>query len=225
MTLDSTIKLVAFDVDGTLTAEKSAWAYIHRKLGIWEDVGEKYLHQFRAGEITYAEFARLDALRWKGVSREKLMNILEEISVMEKAVLAVEKIKQQRNVEVALISSGLLPLVERVALELDIKHFVGNELMIEKGILTGKARVNVSLDIWEMSKGAYLNRLAEQLNITPGEAAAVGDGLGDLDMFKAAGVSLLVNCCSDEREIVVQQVENILDVGCITRVPEVLGFK
>lgn len=223
MTLDNKIKLVAFDVDGTLTAEKSAWAYIHRKLGIWEDIGEKYLNQFRSGEITYAEFARLDALRWKGVSWDQLISILDEISVMEKAVEAVEKIKQQ-EVEVALISSGLLPLVERVALELDIKYYVGNQLMVEEGILTGKAKVNVSLDIWEMSKGAYLNRLTDQLKISPGETAAVGDGIGDLDMFNAAGIPLLVNCSLEEREFLIQQVKGIIDVECITRVPEALGF-
>jgi len=223
MSLGKKVKLVAFDVDGTLTAEKSAWAYIHRKLGIWEDIGERYLNQFRSGEITYAEFARLDALRWKGVTWDRLIRILEEISVMGKAVEAVERIKQQ-DVEVALISSGLLPLVERVALELDIKYFVGNELMVEEGILTGKAKVNVSLDIWDMSKGAYLNRLVDRLKISPKEAAAVGDGLGDLDMFKAAGIPLLVNCDPQERELITQQVKGVMDVECITRVPEALGF-
>ncbi len=224
MTLNSKVKLVAFDVDGTLTAEKSAWAYIHRKLGIWEDVGEKYLNQFRGGEITYAEFARLDALRWKGISWERLINMLEEISVMEKAVEAVEKIKQH-HIEIALISSGLLPLVERVAHELDIKHFTGNELLVENGILTGRAKINVSMDIWELSKGAFLNHLAESLNISPGEVAAVGDGLGDLDMFQAAGVPLLVNCCPEERAIILQELNEVLDVQCITRVPKALGFE
>ncbi|UNC91784.1 HAD-IB family phosphatase [Candidatus Contubernalis alkaliaceticus] len=224
MITNNKVKLVAFDVDGTLTVEKSAWAYIHRKLGIWEDVGEKYLNQFRAGEITYAEFARLDALRWKGISWDRLINILEEISVMEKAKEAVEKIKQN-HVEVALISSGLLPLVERVAHELEIKHFTGNELVVEEGILTGEAKVNVSLDVWELSKGAYLNRLTSSLNISPVEVAAVGDGLGDLDMFKAAGVPLLVNCCLEEREIILREVTGVLDVQCITGVPEALGFE
>lgn len=217
------IKLVAFDVDGTLTAEKSAWEFAHRRFGLWQGEGEKYLDMFLSGEITYEEFARLDALRWRGIPYDKLVKVLDEIPYMPGAVEAVE-VLQDSGVEVALISCGLMPLVERIAKELDIKYFVGNELKIEGGILTGEARVNVSLDLDSISKGAYLKKLRSELGISPAETAAVGDGIGDLHMFKTARTSLLVNCTPDHSRIIKEDLEEVIELDCITRVPEVLGY-
>jgi len=34
-------KLALFDLDGTLTTERSAWEYIHRRLGVWDGQAEK----------------------------------------------------------------------------------------------------------------------------------------------------------------------------------------
>ncbi|RQD77319.1 MAG: HAD family hydrolase [Candidatus Syntrophonatronum acetioxidans] len=222
--LKDRVKLVAFDVDGTLTVEKSAWEYAHRKFGLWKGEGEKYLDMFLAGQISYAEFARLDALRWKGIPYDKLVKVLEEISYVNGAIESVEAI-QRSGVEVALISCGLMPLVERIAKELDIKYYVGNELKVKNGYLTGEAKVNVSLDLDSISKGAYLKRLSKGLNITTRETAAVGDGIGDLDMFKVADISLLVNCTPDHKKIILESIKEVIELDCVSTVPHVLGFK
>lgn len=218
------IKLVAFDVDGTLTVEKSAWEFAHKKFGLWKGEGEKYLDMFLSGHISYAEFARLDALRWKGISYEKLVNTLEEIPYISGAIESVENI-QRSGVEVALISCGLMPLVERIAKELNIKYYVGNELQVKNGLLTGEAKVNVSLDLESISKGAYLKKLSKKLNITTAETAAVGDGIGDLDMFKTAKASLLVNCTPDHKKIIMKNIGEVKELDCISQVPDFLDFK
>ena len=60
-------KVVVFDLDGTLTTEKSIWEYIHRVLGKWEGYAEEFQKLFLAGHISYEEFCRLDARVWKGI--------------------------------------------------------------------------------------------------------------------------------------------------------------
>lgn len=220
------VRLVAFDVDGTLTENKSSWEFVHRKLGIWEDVGERYLNMFRAGEITYQEFARLDALRWKGIEEERLLTVLEEISYLPGAVETLGVLKET-GLEVALISSGILPLVRRVARDLGVNYYVANELLAEEGVLTGEVRVKVSMDVQELSKGAHLEKLSQQLGIGLEETAAVGDGIGDLDMFHQAGTPLLVNCTGEDREVILKSMggRKVLELSCISRVPQALGLK
>jgi len=49
-------KLVIFDLDGTLTQERSIWEYIHKQLGKWYGFAEEYQNLFLAGKISYEEF-------------------------------------------------------------------------------------------------------------------------------------------------------------------------
>ena len=50
------LKLVIFDLDGTLTQERSIWEYIHKQLGKWYEFAEEYQNQFLAGKISYEGF-------------------------------------------------------------------------------------------------------------------------------------------------------------------------
>lgn len=49
---DHRFKLVVFDLDGTLTRERSIWEYIHVRLGKWYGFAEEYQRQFLAGKIS-----------------------------------------------------------------------------------------------------------------------------------------------------------------------------
>jgi phosphoserine phosphatase len=42
-------KLAVFDLDGTLTSERSIWEYIHKRLGKWYGFAEEYQKRFLAG--------------------------------------------------------------------------------------------------------------------------------------------------------------------------------
>jgi hypothetical protein len=57
---------IIFDLDGTLTRERSIWEYIHKQLGKWVGFAEAYQRRFLAGLISYEEFCELDAKVWKG---------------------------------------------------------------------------------------------------------------------------------------------------------------
>ncbi len=76
---NSRFRLVVFDLDGTLTRERSIWEYIHKKLGKWYGFAENYQKQFLAGEISYDEFCERDAHVWKGMRIEKLIEIAKTV--------------------------------------------------------------------------------------------------------------------------------------------------
>src|SRR4051812_10736060 len=59
-------RLVIFDVDGTLTRQRSIWQYLMEHTNCWTDQGEHNLTKFLRAEIDYVEFCRLDAQLLKG---------------------------------------------------------------------------------------------------------------------------------------------------------------
>ncbi|MBP7165886.1 MAG: HAD-IB family phosphatase, partial [Firmicutes bacterium] len=121
------VRLIAFDMDGTLTDNPSSWEHIHRRFGLWDAHADAYMKRFLAGEITYAEFSRLDALEWKGKPRRQLDAVLDEIGYAPCAREAVSAARDA-GAAVALISSGLSFLASRVARDLGISHVFANEL-------------------------------------------------------------------------------------------------
>ena len=53
------LRLIVFDVDGTLLKVTSSWQFLHEKLGTWNK-GKQHAEEFYQGIITYEEWARLD---------------------------------------------------------------------------------------------------------------------------------------------------------------------
>jgi len=59
-------KLIAFDMDGTLTEEDSCWGVLHRHFGT-QEAARRHLKAYDRGEIDYPEFMRRDIALWKPV--------------------------------------------------------------------------------------------------------------------------------------------------------------
>jgi len=188
-------KLALFDLDGTLTKERSAWEYIHRRLGVWDGYAEKYQEAFLRGEITYVHFCRLDAAIWKGMKVSDLERILQDIPLYE----GVEDLLQylrSRGIKLGIISSGLTILSERMKKEFDFDYAVANELGVTDGLLTGEIKINVHYD----QKGDWVRDAKGQFNARQEEILAIGDSTGDIDMFQMAGLSIAFNPLSTRLE-------------------------
>jgi phosphoserine phosphatase len=109
--------------------------------------------------------------------------------------------------------------VERVKRELGMTLAVANELVVEKGVLTGDIRINVAHDAGRpasagpggafdgaslaavpdthrdapsglLHKGHWVKKILSERGLRKEESAAVGDGEGDLGMFEEAGVAI-----------------------------------
>ena len=65
------LKMVVFDVDGTLVKEHS-WQFVHKSLGTWVE-GRKYREMFFDGRISYEEWALLDASLWRGLPLQQFV--------------------------------------------------------------------------------------------------------------------------------------------------------
>ncbi|MDP3039173.1 MAG: HAD family phosphatase [Deltaproteobacteria bacterium] len=188
-------KLALFDLDGTLTKERSAWEYIHRRLGVWDGYAEKYQEAFLRGEITYDRFCRLDAAIWKGMKVSDLERILKDIPLYEGVEDFLQYLRS-RGIKLGIISSGLTILSERMQKEFDFDYAVANELRVADGLLTGEIKINVHYD----QKGEWVREAQRQFNARQEEILAIGDSTGDIDMFQMAGLSIAFNPLSTRLE-------------------------
>jgi len=185
------IKLAVFDMDGTITLEKSSWEYVHKKLDLWDSKGRKHLELFLQGKISYNAFCQLDAMEWAGIPYYKIKEIVENIPLRAGVKELFETLKKYK-VYVAIISTGLSILAEKICKDYGLDFFIANELEVKGGLLSGKAKINVSTDVVGIKKKDYLLGLINKLNINKNYVMSVGDSLGDKEMFEESGHSFFI---------------------------------
>jgi len=202
--------LVIFDLDGTLTQERSIWEYIHVRLGKWYGFAEEYQNQFLASKISYEEFCERDAEVWKGMKVEKMTEIVKTVPFHSGAEELISHLKQ-RGLKLSIVSSGLSVLSDWVHQKLMFDYSVSNDLLHENGVLSGKVRIQVHYD----KKAEWAEKILKQFGATPEEAIAIGDSKGDIDMFQMAGVSVAFNssCAElDQVATVCIRSNNLVDI-------------
>lgn len=203
-------KLVVFDLDGTLTQERSIWEYIHIQLGKWYGFAEEYQNQFLAGKISYEEFCESDAEVWKGMKVEEMMKIVKTVPFHPGTDELIYHLKQ-RGLKLSMVSSGLSVLSDWVHQKFGFDYSVSNDLLHENGVLSGKVRIQVRYD----KKAEWVKKILKQFGVGPEEVIAIGDSSGDMDMFQMVGFSIAFNSsCKDLDQIASACIQsgNLLDI-------------
>lgn len=207
---DQRFKLVVFDLDGTLTRERSVWEYIHVRLGKWYGLAEEYQRQFLAGEITYQEFCERDAEVWKGMRVEEMKQIIQTVPFHAGTEELISYLKE-KGLKLSMVSSGLSLLADWVHQRFGFDYSVANDLLWEDGILNGKVRIRVRYD----QKAEWVEKILRQFEVRPEETIAIGDSHGDLDMLEMVGFSVAFNpSCTDLERVasVCVRSENLADI-------------
>lgn len=168
------IRLVVFDLDGTLTPVVSLWQYLHEAFGTWSQ-GAVAARRYKRREISYREWAEADAKYWAGMSLSQLQEVLDRIPY-QKGVKNVFNALKERGVKTAIVSAGLSILADKIAKELGADIAVSNELGMNDGTLTGEIKVNVGVD----EKGKVIEEIANEFSIPMNQVALVGDRGDDL---------------------------------------------
>lgn len=184
------LKLAVFDLDGTLKRERDPYVYLHRKLGTLE-AAVAFTAKGISGEISYAEWLRLDTGLWTGQPRALLVQHLRENPYLPGARETVAALRE-RGVTVAIISSGLLLHAELVAEELGIGPVLGNEMRFDGDGDAAVVNGHVTAHVPYGGKQAVLARLQRDLGIAPAETLAAGDTRSDLGLFSLAAVAVAV---------------------------------
>ena len=180
------LKLVVFDVDGTLMNAHS-WQFLHEALGTW-DKGQRYFELFFEGSITYEDWARLDASLWRGLRLERVRRIINTMPYTYGAKETIS-ILRERGFRVFLLSAGLSLVTERINEEIGVDGYLANDLIVRNGFLTGDVKVNVSF----YNKDEVLNRLLPMWNLKMEDCVSVGDDPTLIPLFEKVGLSIAFN--------------------------------
>lgn len=178
----SRIRLVAFDLDGTLTRGDTVCEAIARGMG--------HLSRMRALE------AIADARR----DRESLRSLREELASYYRGATAAElrshlralalapgaregfQLLRHRGIATAIVSITWDFAAEWLAAELGADYHVGTRLLPDGGVE----------HFWPEDKGPWVERLVRTLGLQREESAAVGDSWRDLAMFEVVGHAFYV---------------------------------
>jgi len=179
------LRLVIFDLDGTLTRVESTWHYIHERLGTWH-AGKVSAENYWKGKIDYIKWAELDSYMWRGVKLARLKSIVDAIQYVDGAKETIAELRRRGKLS-GIVSAGISLLSDRACKELGMDFAVANELHVFRGKMTGGVTVNVSLD----EKPFVIKRVAEHLGCSLHECVVVGDN--NFDLPSEAGLRIAFN--------------------------------
>jgi len=177
------VRMVIFDLDGTLIEGKSSWGRIHEFFGT-EQKGEDGLEKYERGEIDYVEFMRRDMSAWPvGISRSVLEKILSGFTFSTGARDCTSGLRK-RGIRMGVVSSGLDLLAGMVCRDLGIECCVANGLVFDQqGRLTSDVLPRVDL----LRKDEALMKMVSEQGLEPDEVLGVGDTHFDIPLLRACG--------------------------------------
>jgi len=186
-------KLIAFDMDGTLTEEDSCWGVLHRYFGT-QEAARGNLKAYEREEIDYPEFMRRDIALWRPPpTLEQVRRVLTPCRLAPNVERVVGEI-HRRGYRTAVITGGLDLLAEEVTRGLGIRYVFANGLAAdEKGHLTGEGIFRVE----PRFKHELLAGLVSELGINLQQCVAVGDSKYDVNFLKHVGLGVAVGADSE----------------------------
>jgi len=184
------LRLVAFDMDGTLLAPRSSWVVLHEAFGTNND---QHHAAYLRHEIDDEQFIRSDVALWQAamgkIPLARVYGILDNIAPVSGAPETVAAL-HAAGIATVIITGGLKCLARRLVSEWGMTVAYGNELLADdEGYLTGEGVVEVRA----REKDLVLQRVMAERGLTRAQIAAVGDTAIDLTLFKLAGVGIAVN--------------------------------
>ena len=192
----SKIKLVVFDMDGTIIEPRSSWAMIHEHFGT---DNTEMLKLYIDHKISDKEFVKADIKLWnrksdKPVDEKYINSILDKAKARKGAEELITSL-HENNIKTIILSGGIQYLADKWAKKWNMSEALANDLIDDKdGNLT--AIINSS----GHNKGPVMEKMIEKYNCEKNEIAAVGDTIVDVPTFERAGLSIAVNT-NDERVI------------------------
>lgn len=181
------IRLVVFDVDGTLTQHSSVWWRLHELFGTTKE-GRLYFDQYFAGEINYGQWADYDAALWTGKSVARVMEIVAATKLVHGVREAITTLNE-RGIKTAILSGGLDIMADDIARRAGIEYVLTNNLGHKDGVLTGTVENIVG---WA-DKAKHIHTILEHFGMTLEETAFVGDGRNDMSVLSVVGLSIAFN--------------------------------
>jgi phosphoserine phosphatase len=139
------------------------------------------------GEIDFAESLRQRVALLAGLDQSALQRVYDERLQLSPGAESLLAAAQAAGIKTLLVSGGFTFFTERLQPRLGLDYTAANTLDVADGKLTGRVLGDI---VDAAAKASWLNRIRNQLNLSPAQVIAMGDGANDLKMMAEAGVSI-----------------------------------
>ncbi len=189
----SKYKLVAFDMDGTLLQRRTIFVFAEKK-GVMDDLLRIINSNVKESYLKSIEIAKL----LKDMNGKELLEIFRSITLQDHVESVIKELKK-KGIKTAIITNSYQFVADDLKNRLGIDYAFANNLIIDKGIVTGELILN-NKDLTErfnrckvhsICKGCVLEELCKKFDITLDETIAVGDGMIDICMLEKAGIGVI----------------------------------
>lgn len=193
------IRLIAFDVDGTLVeATIHIWQNLHQYFGSDQKRREAAKQAHFAGELSYQAWFEHDIilLQEAGADQTGILHCLEQL---QPVIGAQETLRElaHRGYKLAVISGSLDMVLQRFFPNLPFAHVLINHFDFDaNGKLIGGVHTPFDIE----GKAAGLRELARREALQLAQCAFVGDDLNDLQALELAGFSVAVQAKNNKVE-------------------------
>jgi phosphoserine phosphatase len=185
-------KLAIFDMDGTLIEGRTIFIFAE-KMGFKDELIKLIHNQDKEFYEKSIDIAKLS----KGLKYDELIKIFRNIPLQKNVELLINELKK-RNIKIAIVTDSYQFVADDLKLRLGFDYAYANNLIIEKGIVTGELKIhNKDLSenffgdkIYSICKSCVLDHLCEKLKISKEETIVIGDGEIDIGMIKKAGLGI-----------------------------------
>lgn len=192
---NSVRKLVVTDVDSTLIRQEVI-EMLAAHVGLEAEVAAVTERAMR-GEIDFEQSLRDRVAVLKGLPASVIHEVRSAVRLSPGATVLVKTLLGSGHA-VAAVSGGFHQILEPLAEELGLTRAAANTLEIKDGVLTGRVTGPV---VDREAKTRLLRQWAEELGVAPENVMAVGDGANDIDMCRAAGLSVAYRAKPALREV------------------------
>ena len=210
------IKLICFDVDGTLV-DNTSWLILAEGMGCSPQAAFNIFNRARKGELSFIEAERLLTKLYQdsgNANKYFIKNLFDNIVVKDEAEDLISYLKE-KGFKIYLISGAIDIYVESVAKKLNVDGFYANSFLEfdNQGIVQ---KINYRNNQGEV-KIEQLQDLIRKLGIDMNQVVFVGDSENDIEVFKATKHGIAVHSSNEKLKEVswkvvnsLRQVKNIL---------------
>lgn len=198
------IKLIVFDMDNTLIEGESI-DEVARLVNKEKEVA-KITRDAMRGKANYSESLKERARLLEGISREKIMEIANNLKLKKGATRLIRNLRA-RGIKIIMITGSFDLIAERIGERLGIDKVISNKLLINNDTV----KVTGPLTDDE-SKAKVLAEIMRDEGTDKNHCVVVGEGMNDVCMFKIArSITFNSSPIKDYADITVNSLDEIIN--------------
>jgi phosphoserine phosphatase len=178
-------RLLLSDMDSTVI-DQECIDELGALAGIGTEISAITIQVIR-GDISFADALKQRVALLRGHESELLEQAYQTRITLKLGARTLVQTMRANGAHCVLVSGGFTYFTERIATRLGFHEHMGNELLFEDGLISGKVRDPV---LGRDAKRVALDRLCRDRGLECRDVLAVGDGANDIEMLLAAGLGV-----------------------------------